>query len=125
MATVWFDGIDALNSVASELERRAGQIGERGSVVLRASALRIEALAKQLVPVDTGHLRSSIGADFFGDGRYAVMRAEIGPTASYGPYVEYGTHRMAPQAYMGPALDRVAPDFVAAVDAIAEPLDST
>ena len=43
------------------------------------------------------------------------MTAEIGPTASYGVYVEYGTRRMSPQPYMGPALEANAPMFEKAI----------
>ena len=50
------------------------------------------------------------------------LRAEVGPTAEYGAYVEYGTSRMAPRAYMGPAFDRHAPDLVTAVEQIRDRL---
>jgi hypothetical protein len=33
----------------------------------------------------------------------------------YGPDVEFGTVNMAPYAYMGPALDRHTPGFLAAL----------
>lgn len=122
MVSVWVEGIDELNTVEAELRTARGRIGSKGSAVVRAAALQVESLAKQFVPVDTGHLKGTISPEFSGDGRFGGMEAEIGPTASYGGYVEWGTSRMAPHAYMGPALDRVAPDFVAACEAIADPL---
>ena len=121
MATVWFEGIDELNTITAELERANGRIGEKGAQVVRRSAAAVEALGKQFCPVDTGHLKGTIGASFEGDGRFGAMTAEIGPTAHYGGYVEFGTRFMAPHAYMGPALDRVGPGFVAAAAAIADP----
>ena len=45
--------------------------------------------------------------------------AEIGPTASYGEYVELGTSRMAPHAYLGPAFDRHAGSWADALDEVA------
>jgi HK97 gp10 family phage protein len=114
------DGFDLdvseLNKVAVALDRSAGQVGARGAQVLRKTALDIEATAKQFAPVDTGALRNSIGHDLLGDGRYGVLEAEIGPTVEYAPYVEFGTSRRAPAAFMGPALDRHVPDFITALE---------
>lgn len=124
MSSVWFDGIEELNTVEAELRTAAARIGVKGSAVVRASALQVEAWAKQFVPVDTGHLKGSIGPPtFHGDGRSGAMEAVIEATADYSGFVEWGTSRMAPRAFMGPALDRVAPDFIAAMEAISDPLE--
>lgn len=123
MASIWFEGIDELNTIEVQLRTKKGRIGEQGSKVVRRSALRVEALGKQFAPFKTGHLKGSIGHEFEGDGRFGAMEAVIGPEASYGHYVEFGTSRMAPHAYMGPALDIVGPDFAAACEAISDPLD--
>jgi HK97 gp10 family phage protein len=120
---MWFEGIDELNTITYELERANGQIGAKGAAVIRRSAHQVEAVAKLFCPVDTGHLKGTIGVDVDGDGRFGAMSAEIGPTAHYGGYVEFGTRNMAPHAYMGPALDRVTPSFVAACEAITDPFD--
>lgn len=69
----------------------------------------IEADAKALCPVDTGYLRSSISTDIGG------MEAEIGPTAAYGAFQEFGTSRMAPHPYMMPAADRRTPEMEDAI----------
>lgn len=69
--------------------------------------------AQAACPVDTGNLRSSI--TFETRALAASVWGEVGPTASYGAYVEYGTSRMAPQPYMGPAFDRHAETFAAAM----------
>lgn len=62
----------------------------------------------ELVPVDTGFLRSSIHAE--SDGVYAV---ECYVDAEYAQYVEYGTWKQDAQPYFEPALqialDEVAP----------------
>lgn len=124
MATIWFEGIEELYAVEAELRRASRRIGARGARVLRASAHQVERLAKLWVPVDTGHLRSTIGPpEFSGDGRYGAAEAAISATARYAVYVEYGTRHMRPRPYMGAALDRVAPVFYAAVAAVADPLD--
>lgn len=123
MASVWFEGIDDLNRVVADLESSVGRIGAKGSAIVRKSTLDGERLAKQFAPVDTGHLRGSITHEFRGDGRHGVMEGEWGPEADYGSFVEWGTSRMAPHAFAGPSLDRVTPDFIAATEAIADPLD--
>jgi hypothetical protein len=123
MDSVWFDGIDELNKVAADLQRAEGRIGALGSAVVRKSTLDGERIAKQLAPVDTGFLRNSITHEFRGDGRHGTMEGEWGPEAEYGKWVEWGTARTAPAAYAGPSLDRVTPDFIAAMTAISDPLD--
>lgn len=94
-----------------------GKVGARATLaasrVVAKTALQVEATAKSLAPVDTGALRNSIGVD------HDILRAEIGPTVAYAEHVEFGTARMAPQPYMGPALDRHTPDFIAALEAVA------
>lgn len=100
-----------LRALSIDLAAAAGRVGALASAAVRKTALDIQADAQAIVPVDTGNLKSSIGVDVAGDGRFGVVEAEIGPTASYGAYVEYGTSRMAPQPYMGPAFDRRAPDL--------------
>lgn len=122
MTSVWFDGIGDLLKVEADLATAGARVGALGAVIVRRTAFAIEGTSKQLAPVDTGALRGSIGTDFHGDGRFAAMEAEIGPTQSYGAYVEWGTARMAPQPYMTPALDRHSPEFIAAIEQIADPL---
>jgi hypothetical protein len=46
--------------------------------------------------------------------------AEIGPTASYGIYVELGTSRMRPQPYLGPATEKHAPAFYRAAEILGQ-----
>lgn len=117
MATVWFDGVEDLNRLAADLTAGADRVtGERARQVIRKTAVDVERDAKAFAPVDTGNLKNSIGhSDLRRVGTSGTLEVEIGPTANYGGYVEWGTSRMAPRAYMGPALDRNTPAFVAAV----------
>ena len=93
-----------LGKASIETTRKAGQ------VVAKAAA-DVERIAKTAAPVDTGNLRNSIGTSMQGP-----LAAEIGPTASYGIYLEFGTYKMAASPYMGPAIDRVGPLFTAAME---------
>ena len=67
------------------------------------AGLQTLALARQLVPVRTGHLRSSIYA------KISEWVAEIGAEATYALFVEFGTHRMRAQPYLYPAIQRHLP----------------
>lgn len=121
------DGFDIdlreLNQLAVALTKTGGQVGRRASVALHKTAFDVEATAKEFAPVDTGALMNSIGTDFYGDGRFESMSAEIGPTVDYGAYVEWGTSTHAPQAFMGPALDRHGWELEAAIADLADVLE--
>lgn len=105
--------VSELNRVAVDLGRADAAVVRRVRAVLARSAADIEREAKAFAPVDTGALRNSIGVDLYG------LDAVIGATANYGGYVEFGTSRMAPHAYMGPAFDRHVGAFIDAVAAAA------
>lgn len=100
------------------LNRKAGTVGALAAAALRKTASDITRTAKTNAPVDTGNLRASIGATITGDGRTGTMRAEIGPTAVYGAYVETGTSRMAGQPYLFPAVEQHAPGYYATLEQI-------
>jgi HK97 gp10 family phage protein len=103
---------EPFRKLAADILKAAKNTGPRAQIVIRKTAIDIESTAKQLAPVDTGNLKGSIG---HGDLRTVVrsgsLAVEIGPTASYGIFLEMGTSRMAPQPFMGPAADRHAPGF--------------
>jgi HK97 gp10 family phage protein len=114
MASVWFEGVEELNTVAVELATSGLRVGAAAQTVVAKTAHDVEGTGKQFCPVDTGNLRNSIGTDI------GLLQAAIGPSADYGRYVEFGTSRMAPHAYMGPALDRHAAEFETALGIAAE-----
>ncbi|SRR6266498_1593073 len=107
-------GIDTggLRGLEADLGKASARAVPFASKVVRKTTHDIEADGKTFCPVDTGNLRNSISSDI------GVLSSEIGPTASYGYFVEAGTSRMAPQPYMGPAADRREPEFVKAMEQI-------
>lgn len=105
-----------MRAFSADLGRVSQQVTVRAGQVVAKTALAIEADAKTLAPVDTGFLQGSISTDLSSD----RLKAEIGPTAEYGGYVELGTSRMAPQPYLAPASDRWEPGFVQAMEQLAE-----
>ena len=70
---------------------------------LASWAKEVKTLAKQLVPVRTGYLRSSIYAKISG------CVAEIGAEATYALLVEFGTSRMRAQPYLYPSIQEYLP----------------
>lgn len=112
--------VSELRDLERDLVKGAAGIEPKAHLVVSKTAHDIEATAKIFAPVDTGNLENSISTDVDG------LTAEIGPTASYGDYVERGTHnedgseRMAAQPYMGPAVDTHEPTFGTAMGKIGE-----
>ena len=102
-----------LTRLAADLGKASADVTRKASMVVRKSAFDIERFAKTRAPVDTGNLRNSISTAVGSGG----LSAEIGPTAHYGIYLEYGTrHISPPRPYMGPATAAVEPSFVEAIE---------
>lgn len=112
--------VSELNRLSVGLAKHRVLVGTKAAAVVRKSGAMLETTAKQFCPVDTGNLRSSIGTDIEGGALSTEISAVVGPTANYAPYVEFGTSRMAPAAFMGPAFDQVAPEFVAAMEQVGQ-----
>lgn len=89
----------------------AGATNKARAVVSRTAAA-IERDAKVLAPYEFGTLRNSIITVLAG------TSATIGPTVNYGGYQEFGTSKMPPHPYMGPALDRNTGPFQQALSQI-------
>lgn len=106
-----------VRALSSRIALAGARVGAQGAAALRKTALDIEADAKQLAPVDTGNLKNSISTSFTGDGRSGGMTAEVGPTAEYGIYQEFGTSTQPGTPFMGPAYDRRVPGYL---DALAQ-----
>lgn len=101
------------------LERRLRFAGHEGRVLahhaVRKAAFDIERGAKRRAAVDTGALRNSINTMFEGSALSDSFTAEVGPEVHYGVHLEFGTERMAPRPFLGPAYDAVEPSFLEAL----------
>lgn len=69
---------------------------------LQRRALKVDAAAKRLCPVDTGRLRSSITNQLDEDAQ--GLYADIGANVEYAIFVELGTRHAAAQPFLRPAL---------------------
>lgn len=96
------------------LNKLQEQLPQRVGIALRALALDGEAFIKLSFGtspspaggppgVDTGKLRNSIRAE-----KEGTLRWQIATDTEYGPYLEYGTSRMAARPFMGPGLYYIA-----------------
>jgi HK97 gp10 family phage protein len=56
--------------------------------------------------VDTGRLRASITHRLEGGGYDSKTRGYVGTNVEYGPYLEFGTSRMAARPWLTPALEK-------------------
>lgn len=99
-----------LNNRRKVFQPPAG-LGTPAGTYLYQRGLRVESTAKQLCPVDTGRLRSSIRTTTpYKRGRNLVVT--VGTNVEYASYVENGTRnrdgsvRMRARPYLRPALER-------------------
>ncbi len=90
--------INGIEEFKAAMERFDSGMQRQVHRQLASWAADVKALARQLVPVRTGHLRSTI---------YAKIRewvAEIGAEATYALFVEFGTRYMRARPYLYPAI---------------------
>jgi HK97 gp10 family phage protein len=87
------------NEIANELENVGAQMQQ---------------MAQSIVPVRTGYLRSTIYYTVTADD----MTLELGATAEYAAYVEYGTRFMSAEPYLRPAMDAFSDLTVALMTAV-------
>lgn len=93
--------IVGLNNVVADLTTAGLTIQARSSGVLEAVGHRVEDTARALAPVRTGATAASIHTTM-----EDAQTVEVGPTTVQAIFMEWGTYKDAPQAFMGPALDR-------------------
>lgn len=119
MADDFIVKMNELNTLALRLGGAGFTAPRKAGFAIAKTAHDIEATSKTFVPVDTGATKNSIHVatpdGHALDGTSVNPAAEIGPTTHYAPHLEYGTVKMAPHAFMGPALDRHAPDLAKAL----------
>ena len=110
-----------VNELAADLGKAGLGAARKAQQVVAKAAADVQrtgaAIAQQLFKpppegASTGATANSVGVDLEDGG----LAASIGPTTSYAPYLEFGTRRMSPRPFMGPALDAVEPSFTAAME---------
>ena len=86
-------------ALKSNLTKIAQRAPEHAKAALLQTAADIVTIAKQIVPVDTGALKQSIGAE-----PITSHLIHIGSDMHYAGYVEYGTSVSPAQPWLTPAM---------------------
>jgi HK97 gp10 family phage protein len=84
--TFSINGIDKLKERLKAMDQK---VKDALAMELRESAMKIQKEAKRNAPVDMGTLRNSIYMDY--DYQKNKLTYTIGASASYAPYIEFGT----------------------------------
>jgi HK97 gp10 family phage protein len=100
--------------VFNHLPRASAGIHQGAVAEVAKAGHAIEAAAKAKAPVLTGTLRRSIHTVISAGG----LTATVGPSVSYGPYIEWGTRHMGARSYLRPAAEAVYPRFKDAMTAL-------
>jgi HK97 gp10 family phage protein len=100
-------------ALGARLAASGAVVDRSATVAVRETAQVIEDAMRAGAPVLTGELRDSVTSVVSG------TSAEIGPTARYAEFVEFGTSVMAPEPFAGPAFDQHAPDLESALVKVA------
>lgn len=90
---------------AADLTKAAAGIESVAESRAKRTAESAAGMARSVAPVDTGETRASIDVVKVKDG-YAVEA-----TTRASVFQEWGTSTMAPNPFIGPAVDRFAPDL--------------
>lgn len=94
-------------TLKGDLTKRMRKGERQTATAVRQTAKGIVKKAQAKVPVDTGHLRSSIRYESLDNEHRAHVTVDTRDERheSYGHFVEYGTTRMAAQPFLIPAAE--------------------
>lgn len=114
MAGVGFSvSVTGLEAVIAAFTSAGVEAAAKAGIALAEATNKVSETAKSTAPRQTGALSGSITPSVSG------TVGEVTAGIRYAGFVEYGTYKDAPQPYMGPALDAVAPSFIADMQSIA------
>lgn len=105
--------VSDLHKLASDMVRSGAELGPKSRVVVSKSTAAAGRTAKALCPVLSGELLNSIEI------RVDGLEGSVTAGTDHAEYVEDGTSVMAPQPFMGPALEQNTAPFVVALEHIA------
>lgn len=98
--------------LARDLVRASLGLEERAETAVERVSTAALATAYRAAPVLSGDLRRGLKV------RRKGSRAVVEVANFYATFQEFGTSRMAPNPYIGPAFDRHAPELVREVEVI-------
>jgi len=98
--------IRGTSKVTANMQSAADAVEAAVGDAVREAAMMIERDAKINVPVDTGRLRASIGAE-----EKTPLLFVVGTNVEYAAPVEFGTSKMAAQPYLEPAVENARTQY--------------
>jgi HK97 gp10 family phage protein len=93
------------------LDRITAQMRPGAAAIIEKYGMAITGEAASNAPVDTGALKNSITSE---SGMTGEMTFTVKDGVEYGQFVELGTHKMASQPFLVPALESWADRFIQA-----------
>lgn len=102
---------DAFRKYAHDLARVANRLEPLAAIRTLKVAKGAAQMARSIAPVESGALQRGIRTVRRPDGSVAVEADLSSHEKYYGHFQEYGTSDMAPNPYMGPAVDRYGPQL--------------
>jgi HK97 gp10 family phage protein len=94
-----------VSSIAYNVVTIPGRMTDKKLIQLKVLGEKVEQIAKELVPVDSGYLQRSINSYIVGN------RLIIEALADYASYVENGSEKQEAQPFLQPAILAVADDI--------------
>lgn len=91
--------IEGLEQVKSKLQELAARLPKEADAIIEDGAEKAFAMSQGLCPVDTGTLLAS------GSHNHQWLHSEVGYSAPYAAFVEYGTSMMGAQPYLFPTIE--------------------
>ena len=96
--------VQGLNTVIVSLAKASVDVKRGAADRMEKVLTNIDQTAASLAPRDTGATAESIDHEVTQG--FGSVTGESGPHTRQAPFMEWGTYKDAPQAFMGPALDR-------------------
>ena len=100
--------------VRRKIELLAKKNDKELRTVIEKAVIIVEGNAKDLCPVDTGRLRSSITHEVKSSKDKHI--GKVGSNVEYAPYVEFGTSRMAGRPYLFGGLKNSRTDIIKIIE---------
>lgn len=105
---------EEIRVLAADLSRAGPRAEAQARQIVPRFGAALTNLMQAKAPVDTGFLRASIHG-VVGNGGLSYTASA---SAEYAVFLEYGTSRMPPQAFINPSADEIEEPFSAAIERI-------
>lgn len=99
------------DELIKNLTEYKNEVKDDASVVIRKTAFKIQANAKQRVAVDTGHTKRNIKVDIDEDGLGATIEVKA-DDVEYAYELEHGTRYTKAQPFLFPASEEERPEYL-------------